>query len=221
MTRLAGAATAATDAGARLRLGAAGRGLGRHRQLRAAVRAVRELGFCVRRSVAGGAGGRRESRHAWWHAELDARAGTVRGRRGNRLRFVVVRAWGRPGRRTAGPRRLGGIDGTGLRRGAQPAPGAIRGSRRRRSPPPAWVRCAPGWLWATPAICRRSPSVWRRLSLRQASCSCCCSDRSTRDHARLAAVPACSIVRCQPGPRARGAIRGNGRRSSPDWRCCR
>jgi hypothetical protein len=86
------------------------------------------------------------------------RVGTVRGCRWHRLWFVVERAWGWPGRRAAGPRRLGGIDGTGLRRGAQLCAWRILGSgsagcRRRLG-----ALCL-AWLWATSATCPRSPIV--------------------------------------------------------------
>ena len=211
--------SAAPDAGARLRLGAAGRGLGRHRQLRAAVRAVR--GPAALRSSPCGCW--RSGPPRTWPRVVACGAGRARWRCARPswapLRFVVAVHRGGLGAvllALAGWAALTAL-ASGVVRSLRLAQSACP---RRRSPPPAWVLCAPAWLWATPAICRRS----RRLAtfvVATAPCWCCCSGRSRSGHARRDAAPACSIVRCRPGPRAHGAIRGNGRRCSPDWRCCR
>ena len=95
MTDAAARRPAAPDAGARLCVGAADRGLDRHRQPGAGVRAGGAAGgLCARCAVAAGARRGRRRRHARRHACVDARAGAVRG--------AAITAIGSAGRRVHG-----------------------------------------------------------------------------------------------------------------------
>ena len=201
----AAAATAPPDAGARLRLGAAGRGLDRHRQLRAAVRAVGEQRLCAGRAVAARAWRRRRGGDARRHAAAGPRAGSVR-RRGDHRRGLVDGPWRRIDRAAAHACRLGRVDGPGVGRGAQLAHDAGRGAERRRSPPQAWVRCAPAWFLGDigdlPALAIRLCAFVGR---EQPPAGAAAAPASTTVPERQVVAPACSIVRCRPGRQVPGA----------------
>ena len=202
-------AVVAADARARLRLGTAGRGLGRHRQLRAGASRRRGRRLCAGRAVAAGARRRRHRGHARQPAGVAARAGAVRGSPPS-PRWACGRPRTAAACRVAGRvARLGGADGAGFRRGAQ-----LCGWRSRAAPAPPIAAAALGALCAGARAGRPRRRHRARagasalfvmaaavllVALQQAGPRC---GRARRD-----AAPACSTARCRRGRRARGATR--------------